>query len=126
MTDSRIPGFYRLSIEERRRRLADQLGVDPNELRIALENGGIDAQTADQVVENVLGTYALPFGIALNVVINGTDRLVPMVVEEPSVIAAASNAARMVRASGGFSAEMVSDLMIAQVQLYEVDRKSVV
>jgi hydroxymethylglutaryl-CoA reductase len=120
MTDSRIPGFYRLSIEERRRRLADQLGVDPNELRIALENGGIDAQTADQVVENVLGTYALPFGIALNVVINGTDRLVPMVVEEPSVIAAASNAARMVRASGGFSAEMVSDLMIAQVQLYEV------
>ncbi len=120
MTDSRIPGFYRLPIDERRRRVADQLGVDSDELRAALESGGIDPRTADQVVENVLGTYALPFGLALNVVINGVDRLVPMVVEEPSVIAAASNAARMVRASGGFTAEMVSDLMVGQVQVYDV------
>jgi hydroxymethylglutaryl-CoA reductase len=120
MTDSRIPGFYRLPIEERRRRLADQLDVDLDELETALETGGIDPRTADKVVENVLGTYALPFGIALNVMVNGVDRLVPMVVEEPSVIAAASNAARMVRASGGFMAEMVSDLMIGQVQLYDV------
>ena len=55
----------------------------------------------------MLGTYSLPFGVALNVRVNGKDHLVPMVVEEPSVIAAASNAARMVRASGGFHAEMV-------------------
>ena len=120
MAKSRIPGFYRLPIEERRRRLADQLAADPAELSTALEQGGIDPSTADKVVENVLGTYALPFGLALNVLINGEDRLVPMVVEEPSVIAAASNAARMVRASGGFAAEMVEDLMIGQVQLYDV------
>jgi hydroxymethylglutaryl-CoA reductase len=72
---------------------------------------------ADKVVENVLGTYGMPFGVALNVRINGKDRLVPMVVEEPSVIAAASNAARMVREGGGFSAEVPESLMIGQIQL---------
>ncbi|MEB2324995.1 MAG: hydroxymethylglutaryl-CoA reductase, degradative, partial [Sorangiineae bacterium] len=86
----------------------------------AAEGGGLEARAADKVVENVLGVYGLPFGVALNVRVNGVDRLVPMVVEEPSVIAAASNAARMVRASGGFEAEMLEDLMTSQVQLYDV------
>jgi hydroxymethylglutaryl-CoA reductase len=84
------------------------------------ESGGLDAATADKVVENVVGTYALPFGTALNVRVNDIDRVVPMVVEEPSVTAAASNAARMVRASGGFRAEMTESLMISQVQLFDV------
>ncbi len=116
---SRIPGFYKLSIDERRRRVSEAAGVDAEALAAAL-SGGLDQDTADKVVENVLGVYALPFGVALNVQVNGTDHLVPMVVEEPSVVAAASNAARMVRASGGFHATTVTDLMISQVQLYDV------
>ena len=117
MSGSRLPGFYKLSIEQRRALVAERAGVDLATLTSALESGGIDAATADKLVENVLGTYALPFGLALNVQVNGKDRLVPMVVEEPSVIAAASNAARMVRHAGGFTAEMTEALMIAQIEL---------
>jgi hydroxymethylglutaryl-CoA reductase len=117
MSGSRLPGFYKLSVAERRVLVADRSGVDLDTLCSALESGGIDVATADKLVENVLGTYALPFGVALNVQVNGHDRLVPMVVEEPSVIAAASNAARMVRHAGGFTAEMTEALMIAQIEL---------
>ncbi len=117
MSGSRLPGFYKLSIAERRALVAERTGVRLDALSAALENGGIDAGMADKLVENVLGTYSLPFGIALNVQVNGHDRLVPMVVEEPSVIAAASNAARMVRQGGGFTAEMGEALMIAQIEL---------
>ena len=117
MSGSRLPGFYKLSVAERRAVVAERSGVKLEALCAALEAGGIDVATADKLVENVLGTYALPFGLALNVQVNGKDRLVPMVVEEPSVIAAASNAARMVRYAGGFSAEMTEALMIAQIEL---------
>src|SRR5258707_5232650 len=117
MSGSRLPGFYKLSVSERRALVAERSGLDLATLCAALESGGIDVATADKLVENVLGTYALPFGLALNVQVNGKDRLVPMVVEEPSVIAAASNAARMVRQAGGFSAEMTEALMIAQIEL---------
>src|SRR6187399_942204 len=121
MTDSsRIPGFYKLSLDERRQTIAERSNVPYEQLAQAVATGGLDPIIADKVVENVLGVYGMPFGIALNVCINGTDRLVPMVVEEPSVIAAASNASRMIRASGGFHAEMVESLMTAQVQLFRV------
>lgn len=118
--DSRMPGFYRLPLDERRAEISARTGIDLDELTSAVQNGGLSAETADKLVENVLGLYALPFGIALNVRINGRDRLVPMVVEEPSVIAAASNAAKMVRSAGGFSAEMLESLMVTQVQLFDV------
>jgi len=117
MSGSRLPGFYKLSVAERRALVAERSGIELDALCRALEAGGIDVTTADKLVENVLGTYALPFGVALNVQVNGQDRLVPMVVEEPSVIAAASNAARMVRRAGGFTAEMSEALMIAQIEL---------
>ena len=117
MSGSRLPGFYKLSVAKRRALVAERSGIDLQTLCSALDSGGIDPATADKLVENVLGTYALPFGLALNVQVNGRDRLVPMVVEEPSVIAAASNAARMVRKAGGFSAEMSEALMIAQIEL---------
>jgi len=117
---SRIPGFYKLSLAARRKVVSERAGVDLTELEHVLEQGGLDTATADKVVENVLGIYGLPFGVALNVRVNGVDRLVPMVVEEPSVIAAASNAARMVRHSGGFRAEVVESLMIGQVQITDV------
>jgi hydroxymethylglutaryl-CoA reductase len=118
--NSRIPGFYKLSLEDRREQLAERSGVTLEEMTEALDKGGLDPETADKVVENVVGVYGLPFGVALNVLVNGQDRLVPMVVEEPSVIAAASNAARMIRGGGGFQASMLESLMTTQVQLFDV------
>jgi hydroxymethylglutaryl-CoA reductase len=118
---SRFPGFYKVSVEERRALVGDATGADPQEIERALDGGGIDADTADKFVENVLGTYALPYGVALNVRVDGHDHVVPMVVEEPSVVAAASNAAKMVRQGGGFTSEVDPPHMISQIQLIEVD-----
>jgi hydroxymethylglutaryl-CoA reductase len=117
---SRIPGFYKLSVDERRSQLCERVGVDIAELSRTLDHGGLDPASADKVVENVIGVYVLPFGVVLNLRLNGKDRIAPMVVEEPSVIAAASNAARIVRPCGGFQAEILSGHMTAQVQLYDV------
>ena len=117
---SRLPGFHKVTVHERRALVVDATGADHADIERALEAGGLSAETADKFVENVLGTYALPYGVALNVRVNGHDHVVPMVIEEPSVVAAASNAAKMVREGGGFTAESDPPLMIAQVQLREV------
>jgi|SRR5580658_1195180 hydroxymethylglutaryl-CoA reductase len=117
---SRLPGFYKITVEQRRALVGEATGTDPSDVGHALEAGGLSAETADKFVENVLGVYALPYAVALNVRINGRDHVVPMVIEEPSVVAAASNAAKLVRAGGGFTAEADPPLMIAQVQLREV------
>ncbi len=117
---SRIPGFYKLALEERQREICKRTGIELARLAEVAQSGGLAPEAADKVVENVLGIYGLPFGLALNFTINGQDRLAPMVVEEPSVVAAASNAARMVRGSGGFIADCPSDLMLGQVQLWDV------
>ncbi|MGD8860028.1 MAG: hydroxymethylglutaryl-CoA reductase, degradative [Myxococcales bacterium] len=117
--NSRWPGFYKLSIEERRKVAAEALGIGIDELQRALE-GGLHRDKADKIIENVVGTFSLPFALTLNVKVNGTDFIAPMVVEEPSVVAAASNAAKMIREGGGFSAEADPPVMIAQVQLDDV------
>jgi hydroxymethylglutaryl-CoA reductase len=117
---SRFPGFYKITLQERRSVVSEATGAEVREIEGALDGGGLDAETADKFVENVLGTYALPYGVALNVRVNGKDYVVPMVVEEPSVVAAASNAAKMVRVGGGFRAEVDPPLMISQVQLVDV------
>src|SRR5580693_3802841 len=117
---SRFPGFYKVTVQERRALVGDATGCDAADLERALEGGGIEAETADKFVENVLGTYGLPYGVALHARVNGKDHVVPMVIEEPSVVAAASNAAKLVRVGGGFTAEADPPLMIAQVQLREV------
>jgi len=119
MSNSRFPGFNKLSLAERRATLGAERHLDANMLA-DLEDGGLEQATADAMVENCLGLYALPFGVALNLTINGRDRLAPMVVEEPSVIAAASNAAKMIRAGGGFSASLDEPLMTTQIELREV------
>ena len=121
---SRFPGFYKVTVDERRALVGEATGADPRDIERALDGGGLDAETADKFVENVLGTYALPFGVALNVRVNGHDYVVPMVVEEPSVIAAASNAAKMVRDGGGFVAEVDAPLMIAQVAAHATCSRS--
>jgi hydroxymethylglutaryl-CoA reductase len=117
---SRMRGLYRKKVEERRAIVADATGLSIQEIRATLKSGGLTTETADKFVENVLGTYALPFGVALNVRVNGTNYVVPMVVEEPSVIAAASHAAKMVRAGGGFTADVDPPIMTCQVQLFGV------
>jgi len=117
---SRIPGFYRLPVNERRRLLRLHADLSEQDMR-TLDGGGIDTAVADRVVENAVGVYALPLGIGLNFVVNGRDVLVPMAVEEPSVIAAASNAARMVREGGGFVADADDPVMTAQIEIVGVD-----
>jgi hydroxymethylglutaryl-CoA reductase len=116
---SRIPEFRRLSLAARRRELADRLNLGDKDLAL-LDTGGITPADAERMVENAVGVYALPLGVALNFRVNQRDYLVPMAVEEPSVIAAASYAARMVRAGGGFRATADPPLMIAQIELREV------
>jgi hydroxymethylglutaryl-CoA reductase len=113
---SRLPGFYKLTLAERQKQLAAQIGVEAAALVAPL----LDEETANHMVENVVAVYGLPLGIGLNFQLNGQDYLVPMCVEEPSVIAAASNAAKMVREGGGFIAEADEPIMIAQVQLDNV------
>jgi hydroxymethylglutaryl-CoA reductase len=120
MVTSRLSGFYKLSVAERRRAAAEALGVPASSLEAVFEDGGLGLPTAEKTIENVIGTYAFPFALTLNVKMNGRDHLVPMVVEEPSVVAAASNAARIVREGGGFQAEADDPIMIAQVQLDDV------
>ncbi len=118
---SRFPGFYKITVAERRSLVSESTGVSAEQMARAFDDGGLNPEAADKFVENVLGVYALPLGVALNVRVNGHDHVVPMVVEEPSVVAAASNAAKMVRAGGGFHVEIDEPIMISQVQLIEVE-----
>lgn len=117
--NSRIEGLYRLDPSERRRRIAEVSHHNAT-TTAALAGGVLGDARADKMIENVVGVYELPFGIATNFTINGHDYLVPMVVEEPSIVAGASYAAKMARASGGFTASHSEPVMIGQVQLIDV------
>ena len=117
---SRIAGFYRLSPEERLRLVREFAGLSDEEVEILRSTGALKLEQANRMIENVVGTLELPLGIAVNFLINGKDYLVPMAIEEPSVVAAASNAARMARERGGFTASSDEPLMIGQVQLTDV------
>ena len=118
---SRLAGWYRRTPAERRRLIASWSEEDPEALAELLDGGGLTVAVASELVESVVGLYALPFAVAANFEINGRDVLVPMVIEEPSVVAAASNAARMVRAGGGFLAETEPPVMTAQIQIHTAD-----
>jgi hydroxymethylglutaryl-CoA reductase len=113
---SRIPGFYRLTPDERLAAVSGRAGLTPAE-QSSYGDGGLSLARADAMIENVVGLLALPNGVAVNLLLNGRDRLVPMVVEEPSVVAAVSNMARVARPSGGIHAEADSSEMIGQVQI---------
>ena len=118
MSSSRITGFYRLGPTERRRKLLELAGVPAHEFA-ALDPGALTIDTADGMIENVVGVYGLPFAVAVNFTIDGADALVPMVVEEPSVVAAASNAARLARPDG-FTTQASRPVMIGQIQVTHV------
>jgi hydroxymethylglutaryl-CoA reductase len=116
---SRLPGFYKLELAERVAVVAEWAGLNDDE-RAVLAGGGLQPRQADLMIENVVGTYALPLGIAANFFINGRDYLIPMAVEEPSVLAAISHAAKLVRAGGGFQATCSEPVMIGQIQILDL------
>ncbi|GAA1942536.1 hydroxymethylglutaryl-CoA reductase, degradative [Nocardioides hwasunensis] len=120
MTTSRMSGFRNLSIDERRARIADTTGLEPQRLDVLSPDRGLSLDQADHMVENVVGVLGVPVGVATNFVVNGRDVLVPMATEEPSVVAAASNLARMTRDHGGFRTSSTAPLMQAQVQVLDV------
>jgi len=117
--DSRISGFYKLSIEERIQKVKEFASLDDKD--IAPLRRGISIEDADRMVENVIGKFEMPFGIAVNFRINDRDYLVPMVTEESSVIAAASNAAKIAREGNGFRTSSTEPIMIGQVQIIAKD-----
>ncbi len=121
MPDSSISRFFEKSRDERIRLVSKFSGLSVDEVKI-LENsdGGITFEKADKMVENAIGTFSLPLGIATNFLINGKDYLVPMVIEEPSVIAAASKGAKTARIKGGFTAKAEESYSIGQIQLLDV------
>src|SRR5919206_5351635 len=114
---SRLPGFYKMKVAERLRRLAEALEVDDDDLDGLGQSGSLPLANADAMIENAVGVLGLPVGLGLNFLVNGEDVLVPMAVEEPSVIAAVSLAAKIAREGGGFVAEADAPLMIGQVQV---------
>ncbi len=116
MSSSRIPGFYKLAPEARRAAALNAAGL-PEALAGAWAPDALALPRADAMIENVVGHFALPNGVAVNLRLNGEDRLVPMVVEEPSVVAAVANMSRIARQSGGFSGDADESLMIGQVQV---------
>ena len=125
MTDSSIPKFFEKTLKERLSIVADFSGLSQDELKIIEDaTGGISFDQADGMIENAVGTFALPLGIATNFRVNDKDYLFPMVIEEPSVIAAASKAAKIARIQGGFKAEAEQSYSIGQIQVVDVDVQS--
>lgn len=117
---SRIPGFYNLTLDERTAELAKRGGLTHNDVAALKGETGLSLDQAQHMIENVVGLHPLPLGLALNFMVNGRDVLVPMAIEEPSVVAGASFMAKLVRAGGGFIASTSSPEMIGQIQILDV------
>lgn len=115
---SRLPGFYDLPLDERLQAAGRAAGLDAEALEAL--RAGLSPALADSMIENVVGVFGLPLGIAVNFVVNGREVLVPMAIEEPSVVAGASFMARLARAGGGFEAEAEAPEMIGQIQVLDL------
>tara|TARA_Y100000768_G_scaffold111323_1_gene81961 strand:- start:1632 stop:2933 length:1302 start_codon:yes stop_codon:yes gene_type:complete len=115
--NSRIEGFYKLSVSERRELLGELAGLNQEQKDAWGESGELDEDAADRMIENVVGTYSLPIGVATNFVIDGSHYAIPFVLEEPSVVAAASNMAKRCLVKGGFKSENDDPVMIGQIQV---------
>jgi hydroxymethylglutaryl-CoA reductase len=119
MSSSRIAGFYNLPLAERLEKLAQSAGLKPDELA-GFQTAGLSLDQADHMVENAVGVFGLPLGIGLNFIVNGRELLVPMAIEEPSVVAGASFMAKLARAGGGFTFITSAPEMIGQMQVLGV------
>jgi hydroxymethylglutaryl-CoA reductase len=117
---SKLSGFYKLSPEKRLKIVRELAGLSKEEAELLRKTGALELKQANRMIENVIGTTELPLGIATNFLINNRDYLIPMAIEEPSVVAAASNAAKMVRPGGGFRTESTPPIMVGQIQLVDV------
>jgi len=117
MPSSALQEFYKKSLDERLSIITEFAQLSDSEIADLRKYSALDFETANRMIENVIGTHALPLGIATNFIVNGKEVLVPMAVEEPSVVAAASNAARLCRSTGGFKAKASEPVMIGQVLL---------
>ena len=113
---SRIPGLHRMTTAERIKAVQDFADLASEEAAILGRSAVLDIETADRMIENVIGTFEIPLGVVPNMVVNGREVLVPLAVEESSVVAALANAAKMVRSGGGFFTSTSSPVMIAQIQ----------
>jgi hydroxymethylglutaryl-CoA reductase len=120
MTNSRMSGFRDLTIDERRERISSETALPVDALAPLTPEHGLTLGQADHMVENVIGVLGIPVGVATNFQVNGRDVFVPMATEEPSVVAAASNLARMTRRHGGFVTSSTGPVMQAQVQVLDV------
>lgn len=121
MKTSEYSGFYKLSVEDRLNEVVEFSDLDENSISALKDAETLDLDLADHMVENVIGRFTLPLGVALNYNINGKEYIIPMVTEEPSVIAAASNAARIARSGGGFKSYYIKSNMIAQIQITDIE-----
>jgi hydroxymethylglutaryl-CoA reductase len=115
-----MPGFYKLNPKDRLHLIKEFSGLSDEECTLLQNTGSLPMEMADRMIENVVGAFPLPLGIGVNFLINGRDYLIPMVLEEPSVVAAASYAAKMVRDGGGFHASSTLPIMIGQIQVVGV------
>ncbi len=113
---SKLPGFYKLSPQDRLKSVIEFSDLTEEEAGSISATGALSLDAADRMVENVIGSMEVPMGVAVNFLINGKDYLIPMAIEEPSVIAAASNAAKMAREGGGFTTSSTGPVMIGQIQ----------
>ena len=113
---SELPGFYKLSVLERLKLVQKLAGLTEEEVKVLGNTGGLPGDVASRMIENVVGGMTLPLGMATNFLVNGKDYVVPMALEEPSVVAAASNAAKIARIKGGFKVTNTGPVMIGQVQ----------
>src|SRR5699024_9260901 len=118
---SRIPGFYKKSVEERKEQLNDMFSLTEEEQKVLFGENSLPKEIADKMIENVVGTFPLPLGLGLNFLIDGKDYVVPMAVEEPSIVASASYIAKIVRDAGGFTTETTEQIMIGQIQVVGCD-----
>ena len=114
--NSRLSGFYKLSVPERRAMLAELAGLSEEQVQ-AWADAELDEGTADRMIENVIGRYSLPIGVATNFIIDGEHYVIPFVVEEASVVAAASNMAKRCQKNGGFTSNNTDPVMIGQIQV---------
>src|SRR5262249_6147300 len=118
---SLFPEFYKLTVADRVRLIRERGWLTEGDYQSLISGSHtLQVQNADKMIENVVGVFGLPLGIGLNMLINGKDYIVPLVVEEPSIVAALSSAAKTVRASGGFIAESTEPIIIGQVQVVDV------
>lgn len=113
---SALSGFYKLTPKERLNLVKEIAGLTEEEATMLQNTGSLPLDVADRMIENVIGAFPIPLGIGVNFLINGRDYLIPMAIEEPSVVAAASYAAKMVRDGGGFHTSSTPPIMIGQIQ----------